>query len=453
MAAQGVMKAIRLQKGFDLNIDGKPSNEVEKILPGSHLGVLPNRIPFVKPRLLVKEGDPVNIGSVLYEDKRNTDVKFLSPGGGIIEQIKFGRRRVIQEIVIALGSNESCEDFEKFSSKDMDRIDRHHLVRAIMAGGLWSLFRAFPFGDMPEPDQIPPAIIVNMDSKEPFHPLAEVYLRNNIVLFHFGLELLKRFTEKVYLTTTMASPLIMEGLNGRVTHQFLGPYPAGDPGVSLYYIKKRPEENRSWAIYGQDLLLLASLIKNGQYPTERMMTIGGSMAGQPKHLLARMGVQLRNLTPQTVDEQKDVRYIAGGVFRGYASQADSFMGLRETSLVVMSKGDKKEFLGFARPGYNKSSYSKTFLSRFRASPFDVDCGFHGEKRACINCGYCAEVCAVDILPQFTLKTVLAGELEEALAHGLLDCVSCGLCTYVCPSKIDICDILKKAIAEYYNEIH
>ena len=59
---------------------------------------------------------------------------------------------------------------------------------------------------------------------------------------------------------------------------------------------------------------------------------------------------------------------------------------------------------------------------------------------------------MDILPQFTLKCILAGEVEEALAHGLLDCVSCGLCTYVCPSKIDLRASLQQARDDYYKEI-
>ena len=87
------------------------------------------------------------------------------------------------------------------------------------------------------------------------------------------------------------------------------------------------------------------------------------------------------------------------------------------------------------------------------APFEVDCGLHGELRACINCGYCDDVCAVDILPQFALKSTLAGEVEESLAHGLLDCVGCGLCTYVCPSKIDVCAVLRRAREAYYKEIN
>ncbi len=77
---------------------------------------------------------------------------------------------------------------------------------------------------------------------------------------------------------------------------------------------------------------------------------------------------------------------------------------------------------------------------------------HGERRPCINCGFCADVCPVDILPQFTYKCVRADEVEESLAHGLLDCVECGLCTYVCPSKIELGVRFKLANEAYYKEL-
>jgi len=31
----------------------------------------------------------------------------------------------------------------------------------------------------------------------------------------------------------------------------------------------------------------------------------------------------------------------------------------------------------------------------------------------------------------------AGDLDEALAAGLLDCIECGSCSYVCPAKIKL----------------
>jgi Na+-transporting NADH:ubiquinone oxidoreductase subunit A len=82
----------------------------------------------------------------------------------------------------------------------------------------------------------------------------------------------------------------------------------------------------------------------------------------------------------------------------------------------------------------------------------MDCGQHGEVRACVNCGTCARICPVDILPQFTMKCLVADEVEEALAHGLLDCAECGLCTYACPSKIQLREVFQAAKAQYYKEI-
>jgi Na+-transporting NADH:ubiquinone oxidoreductase subunit A len=412
---------------------------------------LPERIPFVKPRLLVKEGDSVKIGSVLFEDKRNPDVKFLSPGGGSIQQINFGKRRVIKEIVIKLDGEEERESFQAFTEADLGSIKRTELVGAIMRGGCWGLFRVLPFGDIPDQETEPPSIIVNIDSKEPFQPSPDVYLNETVDLFQFGVNILKKLSKKVCLTITDTHAGETHS-KSMLTHVMEGPYPAGEPGVLLYHTKQHPKENRAWSITGQDLLLLAGLLKQGQYAIQRTMVVAGSRANNQRHLATRIGVPLRLAAGEFTDEAGRSRFIAGGVFSGYPSSRDSYLGLFETALIILPEGDEKELFGFARPGFQKPSYSRAFLSSLSRDPFLMDCGMHGEVRACINCGYCSEVCAVDILPQFTLKSILAGEVEEALAHGLLDCVSCGLCTYVCPSKINLCESLQKARNEYYKEI-
>jgi Na+-transporting NADH:ubiquinone oxidoreductase subunit A len=51
----------------------------------------------------------------------------------------------------------------------------------------------------------------------------------------------------------------------------------------------------------------------------------------------------------------------------------------------------------------------------------------------------------------TLKAILVDEVEEYLAHGLLDCVECGLCTYVCPSKIELAETFQATKRSYHRE--
>ena len=90
------MNAIYLKKGFSPRIAGAPSRQLRRLDPPTHVGMVPDRIPFIKPRLLVKVGDTVAIGSPLFEDKRDTRVRFVSPGGGRVVDIDFGPRRSIR---------------------------------------------------------------------------------------------------------------------------------------------------------------------------------------------------------------------------------------------------------------------------------------------------------------------------------------------------------------------
>jgi Na+-transporting NADH:ubiquinone oxidoreductase subunit A len=220
--------------------------------------------------------------------------------------------------------------------------------------------------------------------------------------------------------------------------------------VLLYRIRQAPEENAAWYLYGQDVLQLARFFKHGRYPIDRVVSVGGSSLITRKHFKTRAGVPLRHLV-RTGEVKGPTRYIVGGIFSGCHGEPDGYMGFYENALNVLPLPVKPEPLAFSRPGFNKLSYSKTFLSSLKSSALDGDCNLHGEKRACVNCGYCSEVCPVDILPQFTLKSLLVDEIEEALAHGLLDCVQCGLCSYVCPSKIELADILTQFKASYYKE--
>ncbi|OQX00371.1 MAG: hypothetical protein BWK80_61975 [Desulfobacteraceae bacterium IS3] len=180
------------------------------------------------------------------------------------------------------------------------------------------------------------------------------------------------------------------------------------------------------------------------------MVLAGSASIERKHIRTRAGVPLEHLIRGRV-KTSDVRYVVGGIFRGYSAPKESYMGFYENSLTLLPESKETQTFGFLSPGFKKPTYSRTFLSALSKSDLVMDCNLHGDLRACINCGVCAQVCPVDILPQFAFKCVLADEVEEFLEQGLLDCAECGLCTYICPSKIEICKILKDAKAKYYKE--
>ncbi len=446
------MKTIRIKKGYNLKVVGSPSNAILTTEQPTHLALLPERIPFVKPRLTVAKGDRVALGSPLIEDKRNPQIQFLSPGGGRITDVRFGPRRVIQEIIIKLDETEKAVEFEHYSSEDIDKMSREQLIQALITGGLWPLIKELPFRDLARLDTVPPALYVNLDSLEPFHPLPQVYLNGNEALFRFGLNVLNKLAAApVYVCRHEKNSDLASSLDDIINLTYAGHYPAHDPGVLLYRMKTSATENRAWFINGQDVVLIARLLRDGVYPTERIVSLGGSGVPQPGHVVTRIGAPLSVIASEH-GETADWRYIQGGILTGYGTLSLSYLGLYETALNLLPEGNHRgELLGLFNPGYRKPTFSRAFLSAINQDKLEMNCNMHGGERACIACGYCALVCPVDILPQFTYKAILAGEVEESLEHGLLDCVECGLCSYVCPSKIDLFESLKKAKAEVYKE--
>ena len=164
------MNVIRLKKGFSPRIAGDPDRHLRQLDAPRHVGMVPDRIPFIKPRLLVENGDAVAIGTPLFEDKRNTRIRFLSPGGGRVTNIAFGPRRVIQQIVITLDDDERSASFAVPDESQLASMSRQVLTETLLAGGMWPFFRALPFMDLADPDTVPPAIFVRLGNDEPFQP-------------------------------------------------------------------------------------------------------------------------------------------------------------------------------------------------------------------------------------------------------------------------------------------
>jgi Na+-transporting NADH:ubiquinone oxidoreductase subunit A len=293
-----------------------------------------------------------------------------------------------------------------------------------------------------------------LDNLEPFHPQPKIYLDGARDLLDFGLRALERLSGAPPVVTACShNAEVLGGLKGISGRTLGGNYPAHDPGVVLYRTKTSADQNHAWFIEGQDLLLIAELLKSGRFPTGRVVTLGGPAATRPGHFRTRIGAPLAALTDGRT-AAGEVRLVAGGVLTGNPTPRDSYLGLFEKALVLLPEGNTSgDFLGWTLPGAQTPSYSRAFLSSFRRGrEFPLDCNRRGGLRACIQCNFCTQVCPVDILPQLTYKAILAGEVEESLDHGLLDCVECGLCSLVCPSKIELLKTLRQAREQFYEEM-
>ena len=94
------MSTYNLLKGHNLQLKGNPSKKIISVPEGEFYAVHPCQYKGMKPKLLVKKGSNVKIGTPLFFDKTKDLVKVVSPICGVVEDIIFGKRRVVEKILI-----------------------------------------------------------------------------------------------------------------------------------------------------------------------------------------------------------------------------------------------------------------------------------------------------------------------------------------------------------------
>ena len=74
-----MVKTIKLRKGLDINLRGKPSAELFEVPQADAYALMPDDFVGVTPKAVVKEGESVKAGTALFIDKNHPEVKSVSP--------------------------------------------------------------------------------------------------------------------------------------------------------------------------------------------------------------------------------------------------------------------------------------------------------------------------------------------------------------------------------------
>jgi Na+-transporting NADH:ubiquinone oxidoreductase subunit A len=441
------MEKIEISKGFTPKVTGMPDLTMIRLSFPSTVGVSAGDIPFIRPKLLVKEGDAVQTGSPLFTDKRDRSINYVSPATGKVKKILYGERRKLKEVVIAA---EAVDDFiqrDPVSSEALADMPKADLADRLKQGGLWQGLRQFPAKDTADADHTPAMIIVSLNGNDLASPHPALVLKGNEEAFLTGLAILQRFSHRIVVTArTSCLKKINEDIRDRITHATDDVYPSWNPGTVLYQLKQNQAENSSWCISLDHLIMMGKFLTTGQYPVEKIVTVTQTGDQRP-HLLTRQGAPVKKLVGHFALDS----LITTGQFNGRLLDPDWHIGFFENTINIVENIDGEEMFGFVRPGLDKPSVSSTFLSSLFKRPVPMDCTLHGELRACINCSYCERICPNDLMPNFIMKALHADEVEEALACGMLDCCRCGLCSFTCPSKIELAQILSDGMDSHHKD--
>lgn len=444
------MDKLTLSKGFTPKLAGAPDLTVIRLPFPRTIGLPACDIPFIRPKLLVKEGEMVKTGTPLFTDKRDPSITYVSPATGRVKQIIFGPRRRLLEVVISAQAADEFMDFGALTPDQIKEMPKEALVEHLKKGGLWQGLRQFPALDTADPDHLPAMIIVSLNGNDIFSPHPALVLKDKLDHFFSGLELLSRFSHRVVVTARESSLSLLEALPGvaeRITHVTDDTYPAWNPGAVLYQVKQSPADNTAWSVSLDHLIMMGQFLSTGRYPVERMVTLTQDGDRRP-HMIIRQGAPVSRLAGHVTDGS----LVTTGQFNGRQMSSDSHIGFFETTVNIIGPGEGEEMFGFVRPGLDKTTVSASFLSSlFKERPARVDCTLHGEERACINCSYCQRICPNEMMPSFIMKALHADEIEEALSMGLLDCCQCGLCSFTCPSKIELARVLKAGMDAHHKD--
>ena len=83
-----VIKDIRSRKGANLNLKGGAEKILDTTVLPSTFALRPDDFFGTTPKLLLKEGASVKIGTPIYYSKKNPIIKIVSPVSGIIQKLR-----------------------------------------------------------------------------------------------------------------------------------------------------------------------------------------------------------------------------------------------------------------------------------------------------------------------------------------------------------------------------
>ena len=275
---------------------------------------------------MVKEGDNVKVGSALFHNKMNPEIKWPSLGAGTVSQIQYGPRRVVENIVIDLAENEEFESAKTYRSAEISALDRNEILDCLLKGNLFPFLRQRPYNKVANHKDIPRDIFISGWNTGPLSVDLDVALRHRLSPFQAGINVLKKLTSgNVHLSynrNTVSDTLLeVENVN---PHLLSGPHPAGNVGIQIHHIAPLSNNDIVWTINAQDVVRVGNYFLTGKLDTTLFTTVAGPGIKNPIHIKSRMGVQIETLIRDNLIEGNQ-RIISGDVLTGKKSDERRFL--------------------------------------------------------------------------------------------------------------------------------
>ena len=404
---------IRIKKGLDIPLAGKPSNEVTIDTASRLFAVCPDDFPGITWKALVKPEDKVTAGDPIFTDKTTGKIFLVSPVSGVVKEVNRGERRHINFISVEKTSDAQPSPVEKISD------DAAGIKEALFRSGLWAMMRQRPYDIVPDIETEPRDIFVTaFDSA----PLAGDIIRDEDKdWLEKGLESLAKLTPgKVYLDIRAGQGLTSKAA---VVTEFEGPHPAGNVGPQIAAIKPVNKGETVWTLDAMTAVRIGKLCAGGIYDLTTLVAVTGPMIENPHLVKASVGASIEGLLKGMLSSEHDIRIISGNVLTGIKVTKDGFLRYPYRQVTVIEEGENAdEFMGWASMNPGKYSVKHTFPAFLRGltKPFNFDARIKGGRRAMILSGEYDKVFPFDIYPEYLLKAIMANDIDRMEKLGIYE---------------------------------
>lgn len=444
-------KIVNIKKGLDISIRGNAVESAPVDVTPATCAIIPDDFPGITPKVDVKEGDEVVVGSTLFHDKAYPDVKVTSPVAGKVTAIVRGERRKLERIVITPGTSPSTSlDFEV---NNID--DRTRASRLLLDSGLWAWMRQRPYDIVPNPGVTPRDIFITGFDSAPLAPDFEMMLDGKQKELSAAVALLKKLTDgDIYIGIHEGSCL--EAIDGVETIIMNGPHPAGNVGVQICNVKPVNKGETVWTMDALTLLRIGKLATSGSLDMTVTAALTGCEVTEPHYINTIAGADMKSILKGAVNND-DIhhRVISGNVLTGIPVGEEGYLRFPYRQVTVIAEGDDfAEFMGWASLSPQKMSVNRSFPGHFFRHKFCPDARILGGRRAMIMSGVYEKVMPMDILPEYLIKAIIARDIDRMEQLGIYEVApeDFALCEYVDPSKLELQKIVQEGLDYLRKEL-
>jgi Na+-transporting NADH:ubiquinone oxidoreductase subunit A len=445
---------IKIKKGLDIHLKGKASNVILEGKRSETYAVVPSGFCGVVPKVTVKPGERVKAGSTVMIDKRMPDIRFASPVSGEVIAVNRGARRKLLSIVIKPESD--TPEYVDFGVKNVRKLGAGEVKASLLEAGLWPFMVQRPFDIVASPADVPRDIYVSAFYSAPLAPDFGYIVRGREDDFQTGLDALKKLSGgKVYAGVRRGMNIPLGGVE---VVEIEGPHPASNVSVLINGTRPINKGETVWTVSPDNVISIGALFNRGIADFSRLVAITGSETTERGYIRTVAGCTIRSLVEGKLLEGVDnVRIISGNVLTGVRVTKDDYLLASHNQITAIPEGDHADdFLGWALPGLDKFSVSRSFLTwLFGKREYVIDARIRGGKRAMIMSNEYDKVFPLDIFPEFLLKAIIAYDIDKMENLGIYEVApeDFALCEFVDTSKIELQEIVRNGLDLLYKEMN